>query len=662
MTDNRLQAHQPIQRTRSSPINSPRETAQFETLLKLVDVVSFDLFDTLIHREGLFSPKDLFYQVQDLAERELRLRLDAFPSMRIHAEERARVRAWGRGRQETVLDDIYDELGRMLNLDMDVIQRLMTIELACERSGLVALENGGRLVKLALGAGKAVIIITDTYFSEDFVTDIARQTGYTEVKKIYVSSTYGKSKVEGGLYDVVLKDLRCPPNKLLHVGDNQLVDITVALGKGIRAFFVPTPKQQLRSQHRLGDQLSGNLVISRMLCELSSKTAERARDPQSVIAQAATQNLALLYFGYAAWLLERLRDGGYRRVYFAARDGLIMKRFFELVAAADGFEIDSRYLYISRAALYPSLIFTDPPMARRLFAQNWDHLTVEQALQRILLTFDECADALAKHRLAHRKLRVSSANMERFLAFLSDVWPVLESRHTEHYQLTVDYLRQEMLFAEEKTAFVDIGWHGSLQNCLVKLFKHLRISKQLDGYYLGTFEKPIGRSADFNALGFLVDNDEPKSIAHLVRAGPSVIELFHSAYHGSVLGYKRDGTRVVPILENNPEEQQQFLSTIEPLQNRAFEFVSEHLAGRPNAAIQAPDPALVARIALRVIYAPTAAEATTFGGLQIASDFGSRMKSITGLLEWDLRKITGDVLPDHTLPIWRPGFRALKEL
>ncbi len=321
----------------------------------------------------------------------------------------------------------------------------------------------------------------------------------------------------------------------------------------------------------------------------------------------------------------------------------------------------SRYLYISRAALYPSLIFTDPPMARRLFAHNWDHLTVEQALRRISLTFEECIDLLAKHKLAKRTLQLSPIIMERFAVFLSDAWPLLEQKHAEHYQLTVAYLRQEMMLAEEKTAFVDIGWHGSLQNCLLKLFRHLRLSKEFSGYYLGTFEQPIGTAADFTSTGYLVDGDAPQSIAQLVRAGASVIELFHSAGHGSVLGYQRDGPQVVPVLQNSPEEQQQFLAMIEPMQNLAFAFVSEHLARQPEAALRAPDPGLIARAALRVIYAPTAAEAATFGGLQIASDFGGRMKSITGTLEWDLRNIKGDMLPDHTIPIWRPGFQVLRE-
>ena len=138
--------------TGTSPLGHPgvqrsAASTQFETLLAIVDVVSFDLFDTLVHRDGLFSPSDLFYQVQELAEQQLGLRLDAFPSMRIHAEERARVQAWGRGLQETTLDEIYGALGRMLNLEIGTIQSLKELELACERSALLVLESGQRLFK-----------------------------------------------------------------------------------------------------------------------------------------------------------------------------------------------------------------------------------------------------------------------------------------------------------------------------------------------------------------------------------------------------------------------------------------------------------------------------------------------------------------------------------
>jgi glycosyltransferase involved in cell wall biosynthesis/predicted HAD superfamily hydrolase len=652
---------------RPAPGHRPgvQDQQEFETLLDLVDVVSFDLFDTLVQRDGLFSPKDLFYRVQEEAERRLGLRLVDFATLRVRAEETARVRASGRGQEEVTLNEIYAELARLLDLEPRTARSLLQIELECERSAITSLEGGKRLFETALGAGKAVVIVSDTYFPEDFVAEVVGQNGYRNAAKVYASSAYGKTKSEGSLYDVVLEDLCCAPSRLLHIGDNQHSDVAVAVSKGIRTLFVPTPQYRLRRRHGVADVPSGNLVMAAMLCDISRRSEKvTARDdPQSVIEQTATQNLALLYFAFSTWLLEQLRNGGYERVYFAARDGLIMKRFFDLAAAAAGFEIDSRYLYVSRAALYPSLVFTEPETARQLFCHHWDRLTIEDALRRTSLTFEECTDLLARRGLGDRELPLDRSTVLQFSAFLDEVWPMLERNNEENYRLTVGYLRQEMVLTKERAAFVDIGWHGSLQNSVLKLLSHLGVAKDLGGYYLGTFEKPTGAVADFRAEGFLVDNDEPGWISRLVRSsGPSVLELFHSAGHGCVRGYKRNGARVLPILEDNPVEREQFERIMAPLQNMAFDFVSEQLGRFSGATMEAPDPGLVARMGLRVIYAPTPAEAKVFGHLRMASDFGGPMKSITGGLEWDLKEIDGDPLPDGILPLWLPGFHVLKSL
>jgi predicted HAD superfamily hydrolase len=637
---------------------------QFELQLSVVDVVSFDLFDTLIQRDGLFSPKDLFYRVQEDAEKKLELHLNDFVTVRVRAEEIARVRAWGCSVEEVALDQIYTELGRMIKLETGLLQSLKMIELDCERSVLTPLESGKQLFKAALGATKTVVIVSDTYFNEDFITEIVRQNGYGDARKVYASSTYGKTKSEGSLYEIVLNDIKCTPSKVLHVGDNQHSDFTMALSKGIRAFLLSTPKHEIKWRHGLGDMPSGNLVTSAMLCNLSKQSDKSAmgQDLQSILRKTATENLSLLYFAYSTWLLEQLKNQGYKRVYFSARDGWIMKRFFDLVASTVDFEIDSRYLYISRAALYPSMIFTEPETACLQLCHNWDHLTIEDALRRISLTFEECDDLLASFGLTDRKLQLNRSNVSKFSTFLTKIWPMLERKNEEHYQLLVEYLRQEMVLTEEKAAFVDIGWHGSLQNCLMKLLKHLGITKDLTGYYLGTFKKPTGAESDFRAKGFLVDNDEPKWISDLVKCGPSVLELFHSADHGSVTGYKRNGKGVSPILEDNPAERKQFVNIIEPIQNIAFDFVAEQLERFSGTTIKAPDPSLVSRTALRFLYAPTAAEATTFGRLRMAADFGGHMKSITGALEWDIKKLNGETLPDGTVPMWLPGFRVLTKI
>jgi predicted HAD superfamily hydrolase len=657
---------------RYSCINQPVTACQsgvidrqhIERLFSLVDFVSLDFFDTLVERRGLFSPKDLFYSVQNEAEKQIGLFISDFTGFRIRAENTARTRAWGSFNEETTLDEIYTELGRMTGLDSDVVQRLKKIELDCERAVLTALESGRRLYEAALAAGKTVVINSDTYFDEEFIREIMGRTGYDNAHKVYTSSAFRRTKAEGSLYDLLIKDLKCAPDKILHIGDNRLSDVAVPLGKGIRSLHVTTPKHRLKWHSGLNDMQSGCQVMSGMLCEVSGKLSEKTNTEglQSVLEKTATEQLSLLYYAFAAWLVQQLREGGHQRVYFAARDGLIMKRFFDLAASAAGLEIDSRYLYVSRAALYPSLIFTEPETARRLFCQSWDHLTIENALKRLSLTIGETRDALAKYGLSDTSQPLDKSTTPMFSAFLTEIWPLLEQKFKESYNLSVAYLHQEMVLSEEKTAYVDVGWHGSVQNCILKLLRHLGISHNLGGFYLGTFKKPHGAAPDFRASGYLLNNDEPPTIASLVRSGPSVIELFFSAGHGTVLGYKRDGMRVLPVLQDNPAEQEQFHEIIAPVQNHAFDFVSSQLKRLSGVKMMTPEAGVAARTALRFIYAPSIAEAKAFGRLRIASDFGASMKSITGALEFDLKKIRGDTLPDGKYPMWRPGFHALKNL
>lgn len=635
---------------------------EFGALLDEVDAVSLDLFDTLLERQGIFSPPDLFYRVQERAQPQLGRGPNAFAWLRVRAEEAARVMAWQRGIDEVTFDEIYTELQRRLQLDSRERKRLQQIELDCEREVLTPLAGGTRLFRAAVQAGKIVVIASDTYFGVDFVREIVKRGGFVPVPPVFVSSAWRKTKVSGGLFDVIVRELGCPPERILHVGDNPTSDITMALSRGLRTWLVSTPKQAVRWKLGLGSRPSGNSLTSALLCHMSESTisTEASADRASTLTRTAENHLSLLYSGFAAWLLQEFRARGIRRVYFAARDGLIVKRFFELLADAAEYEFQTRYMYVSRAVLYPSLVFTDPDMARRLYSHNWDHLTVGDALRRI-----------APELVAHDGTMIPPGDLDpnlplirpraaRLREFLSRNWALVERTNEARYHRAIDYMRQEGLLTSEPAAFVDIGWHGTLQSCLVKILAHLGIRKPLFGYYLGLFERPATSEPHVQASGYLVHDGRPSWINALVRCGPSLIELLHTAGHGSVRDYTCEPAGVTPVLGANGEEARQFEHIIQPIQDRALAFVTEHVRRGTARPFLAPDPAIIARAALRPIYAPTAGEAAVFGRLKHASDFGGPMKSITGVLEWDISQLPSGWLPDRTLPIWRPGFHALR--
>jgi hypothetical protein len=339
-----------------------------------------------------------------------------------------------------------------------------------------------------------------------------------------------------------------------------------------------------------------------------------------------------------------------------------MRRFFDLAARACGIEVESRYLYVSRMALYPSLIFSDPDVARELLAHSWDGLSVSAALKRMALSHDRCRPVLDRHGLAEPEEILDAGATERFSRFLGDVWPLVVRGNERRYRRARSYLEQEGVMSAEPAAFVDIGWHGSLQNCLVKLLGHLGVEKKLEGYYLATFQRPPGAAPDFLAEGYLLEKDEPRWLSALVRSSPSLLEILHGADHGGVLGYRRKLRKIVPVLENDREEQRQFKRSIQPLQEAAFELASELLNRHRNAGVRALPPDLVGRIALSLLYQPDAEEARVFGRLKHAADFGGRRRSLTGELEFDLSRLPGIQFQDGTFPLWPAGSRVMKNL
>lgn len=99
---------------------------------------------------------------------------------------------------------------------------------------------------------------------------------------------------------------------------------------------------------------------------------------------------------------------------------------------------------------------------------------------------------------------------------------------------------------------------------------------------------------------------------------------------------------------------------IAPIQSIALQYFDKWAASLLDEGILGIAPDLCAGVGLKMVTRPGLDEALLLGGLLHAQDFGTRMKSITGMSEWDLGRVSGDLLPDGTIPIWRPGFEVLR--
>jgi hypothetical protein len=189
------------------------------------DLVSFDVFDTLVFRRcgGFFKVFE---------EMEQRTKIDGFARLRKRTEIRLLLEL---GR-EINLDEIYEALNNQLpGHDWTAIREM---ELDIEQANLRASPRGRRALNKARRSGATIAFLSDMYLSEQWIRDqLRRHSIWNEGDLLFVSGELGANKRSGELFGVVREQF--PEASWKHSGDNLLSDLLVAYGFGISVRWLP---------------------------------------------------------------------------------------------------------------------------------------------------------------------------------------------------------------------------------------------------------------------------------------------------------------------------------------------------------------------------------------------------------------------------------------
>ena len=203
---------------------------KLKSLIKQYDVISFDIFDTLLFRPFM-DPKDVFsYIAKSKSNIE-------FIKERVLAEYRARKEICNNDIQDITYDQIYQHIN-------PEFREFYNYEKEFEKQILIPNKKMLKIFKYALEQKKKVIITSDMYFEEDFLTEVLNTKGFYGFDKLYVSSKYKKNKYSGELYKIICNDLGATPDKILHIGDNYKSDVISANKLGINTFHFEKIKEQ----------------------------------------------------------------------------------------------------------------------------------------------------------------------------------------------------------------------------------------------------------------------------------------------------------------------------------------------------------------------------------------------------------------------------------
>ena len=225
------------------------------------EVVSFDLFDTLVARQ-VSSCADVF-ELAGLEWRKMGICIPDFARLRLAAEkELSRTGA-------PTLEMIYAHVLKQVGGSFVCESQLAEMEWAVDVRTMVPREAVCEIFRDVAASGKRVVITTDTYYREEQIGQILDRFGLKGYEGLFVSCERGTSKAQG-LFDAVRS---LTDGQILHIGDDQAADVEPARKRGLHAYRLLSGSELLDALGGMGieahisslsDRVKAGLFASRM--------------------------------------------------------------------------------------------------------------------------------------------------------------------------------------------------------------------------------------------------------------------------------------------------------------------------------------------------------------------------------------------------------------
>lgn len=349
------------------------------------DVVSFDIFDTLVVRP-LWNPEDIFVLMQEYFEKKCpEYQNISYKILRKTAESQARRELYYThpGYEDVTLEEIYQTLSKIIALPPEYATILKEYEEKLEINLIKARDIGKELFEFAKACEKRIVLISDMYLDLSVIEAILQKCGYSGYERLFLSSQDRLLKHSGNLFDFVVSELAIRPNQILHIGDNWEIDINCAQRKGFKTVFLPKTKDRFcntipnvptnrcatigciaGSSMTTWDKLFSSLGFRSMMALVANKAFDNPFVSWNATSDFDANPFFMGYYavgmhllGVGKWLSEIVKRRGIQQICFLSRDGYLPLRVMEIVKSHFGIENTTlNYVPCSRLSVLPWMI------------------------------------------------------------------------------------------------------------------------------------------------------------------------------------------------------------------------------------------------------------------------------------------------------------------
>lgn len=598
------------------------------------DIISFDIFDTLIIRDFHY-PIDVFKYIEDNAK------LTDFQKKRINAEITTRSNNFDLA--DITYESIYKELSEIdinLELDTELQNCILNIDIM-------------KIYNYAISQNKIIVAISDMYLDKEFVQKLLLKNGLDSIHKVYVSGNLNKTKANGELYEHVCHDLDIKPESILHIGDNYHSDYLKAKAKGIKAYHYKALRErsfETYNKYLLESLKEHNTPQSSLFAGLlANNYLQNSR--KGYWYQFGFMYAGILLFHFIKHIYDYCRANKITSIYFMARDGKIMKEVFDTLYGHDH-NITTHYMLASRRLFFvPSIKDFDDDFLQ-ILTESPQGTTYIDVINKF--GFEWLVNNANEYFENIHKVITTKEDRELLKQFFLLYKDKIQDEVIEEKSNLLAYLENIGFLNDNHKLIVDVGWGCSSQKSLESI-----IQDKIPAIYYGTHKEAYKHEL---IHGYIFNEGLPKRENDLVLSALPVVELLFVGNHYSVVKFDNS---LNPIYHQRSEEEEKRLEIAKSIHNGALDFVKkyQHLLMKYKLL---PDESLNKLILTSLLIKPNIEDIIHISKVPHAADVGeSSYELIIKNLDQTQREyftnfLKGDVLKNSSL--WPKGKLRYQQL
>ena len=382
-----------------------------------------------------------------------------------------------------------------------------------------------------------MIIISDYYFGEKYLKTFLNNVGLDNVfQQIFVSSDYFLSKKQGDIYLKIKKTLIY--EQYIMIGDNEIADIN----NSQRAGFFPILVHREKIKNFYSKVDSDSYLIQEKRLKSINKRNKIDLSAYSFTLYRFIERL------YNQTVKDDIHD-----LFFLSRDGEFLKILFDIYnnIRPGMYEVKTHYLMVSRNSTYIA-------SCQSIYDENFDGIfsnyysvTLYDFLYSLSFS-DQQIEAVVDELKLERDYSFTK-NQDNFVEKKLKKCDIFNKYYEQNRKSAREalckYLYQEV-GEQGVVAIVDVGWRGTIQDNLYRLFNS---NTSIIGYYYG-ITKTHNSLVNNQKIGLMFNSGQLSRMEeYIYYYHPFFMETILVGSHGKVVCYKQSDNFMIPVLEKDSD-------------------------------------------------------------------------------------------------------------